>query len=136
SAAVLTVTEAAAERILELRGNEEDPSSLALRIEVTGQQGVEYAYDLSFAPLDETEAGDAVFDQRGLPVVVPAASADAVRGATLDIPAPEGRGGLVLRIPSRPDPVGVGDLELTSTPSERITTLLDQRINPALAAHG
>ncbi len=75
--------------------------------------------------------------QGDLPVVVPAASVAHLRGATLDIPSNEGQAGLVLRNPNRPDPLGIGgDIELSGTPDEKVRTLLDQRINPALASHG
>ena len=134
---VLTVTDGAIDRILELRAQEEEPEGLGLRIEVTGQQGVEYTYDLSFEPLAEADDDDVVAQQGDLPVLVPAASVEHLRGATLDIPANEGQAGLVLRNPNRPDPLGLGgDIELTGTPDEKVRTLLDQRINPALASHG
>src|SRR5690606_41873527 len=75
---VLTVTEAAREKILELRAQEDDPESLGLRIEVTGVRGVEYTYDLTFdrvASADEA-AGDVVEHQGDLPVIVPVDSVE------------------------------------------------------------
>ncbi|MGV3760550.1 MAG: hypothetical protein ACO1PW_13570, partial [Actinomycetota bacterium] len=54
--AVLTVTPEAVARILELREAEEDSDALALRIEVTGTNGVEYAYDLTFDPVAAADA--------------------------------------------------------------------------------
>jgi Fe/S biogenesis protein NfuA len=133
---VLTVTPAAVAKILELREQEEGAASLGLRIEVTGQKGVEYTYDLSFEPLDRVGDDDVVDEQGGLPVIVPAGSVQQLRGATLDLPSTEGQAGLVLRNPNRPDPMGVGDLQLEGTPEEKVRVLLEQRINPALAAHG
>jgi Fe/S biogenesis protein NfuA len=135
---VLTVTEAARERILELRGAEDDPDTLGLRIEVTGVVGVEYSYDLSFDPTADAdlEAGDVVDDQNGLPVIVPAGSIDALLGATLDLPSATGQQGLVLRNPNRPDPLSGKDLMLTGDLADKVSQLLEQRINPALAAHG
>lgn len=135
---VLTVTEPARDKILELRANEDDASSLGLRIEVTGVKGVEYTYDLSFDPVAEADvdAGDWVDAQGELTVVVPVDSIDALRGATLDLPASGGAAGLVLRNPNRPDPLSVGHIELTGTTAEKVTQLLDQQINPSLASHG
>ena len=103
---VLTVTDPALEKILELRSQEDEPDSLGLRIEVTGVQGVEYTYDLTFDPVSEADqtAGDVVEAQGELPVIVPADSIDALRGATLDLPTTTGQQGLVLRNPNRPDP--------------------------------
>ena len=133
---VLLVTEVARERILELRAQEEAPETLGLRIEVTGSRGVEYTYDLSFDPVAEAADDDLVHDQDGLPVIVPAASVDRLKGATLDVPSDANQGGLVLRNPNRPDPLAGDDLELTGTIEEKVAQLLEQRINPALASHG
>src|SRR3546814_14709847 len=100
---VFTVTPEAIARIMELRTQEEDPASLALRVEVTGTNGVEYAYDLTFDPIAEATADDALYHQGELPVTVPAESIDKLQGATLDVPA-GGGAGLVLRNPNRPNP--------------------------------
>jgi Fe/S biogenesis protein NfuA len=134
---VISVSEAALAKILEIRSGEDDPSSLGLRIEVTGVHGVEYAYDLSFESVSEADADDTVYDTNGLTVMIPANSVDALRGSTLDLPTNPNQGGLVIRNPNRPNALGVpGDLELTGTVAEKVNTLLEQRINPALAAHG
>jgi Fe/S biogenesis protein NfuA len=133
---VLEVTEPAIARILELRANEDESDGLALRVEVTGVRGVEYSYDLSFEALAEADEDDVVYHQGDLPVVVPADSAEQLRGAVLDLPADAAQGGLVLRNPNRPDPLGADGLELSGTVAEKVQMLLDQRINPALAAHG
>lgn len=133
--AVFTVTPEAIARILDLREQEDDPPALALRIEVTGTSGVEYAYDLTLDPLAEADDADARFMQGDLPVIVPAGSIEQLTGATLDIPAGGGPG-LVLRNPNRPDPLSGKHLELTGTVAEKVQQLLVEQINPALAAHG
>ena len=132
SDAVLTVTEAAITKILELREAEENPSTLALRVSVTGMSGFEYTYDLTFEPMDEAGEGDHLSTQDGLPVLVPLDSIDSLAGATLDMP----NEGLVLRNPNRPDPLSGKDLTLTGSVPEQIQQLLTERINPGLAAHG
>jgi Fe/S biogenesis protein NfuA len=132
---VFTVTPEAIARILELREQEDDAAGMALRVEVTGTSGVEYAYDLSFDPLAEADEADAVYDQGGLPVVVPVGSIEQLTGATLDIPAGGGPG-LVLRNPNRPDPLSGKHLELTGTIADKVQQLLSEQINPSLAAHG
>jgi Fe/S biogenesis protein NfuA len=135
---VLTVTDPARDKILELRANEDEPGTLGLRIEVTGVRGVEYTYDLSFDPLADADvdAGDLVEPQGDLSVIIPVDSIDALRGATLDLPTSTGAAGLVLRNPNRPDPLSGAHLELTGTVAEKVTQLLDQQINPGLASHG
>jgi Fe/S biogenesis protein NfuA len=132
---VFTVTPEAIERILELRQQEDDPPGLALRVEVTGTAGVEYAYDLTFDPIAEAGDADAQYRQGELPVIVPTGSIEQLTGATLDIPAGGGPG-LVLRNPNRPDPLSGKHLELTGTIAEQVEQLLREQINPALASHG
>lgn len=133
---VLVVTEAARQRILELRAAEDDADQLGLRVEVTGATGADYTYDLAFEPLSEAEPGDVVIDQGGLPVVVPAESVERLSGATLDLPSDSEQGGLVLRNPNRPNPFKVGEVELTGELPDKVRQLLDAEINPAIAAHG
>jgi Fe/S biogenesis protein NfuA len=134
---VLTVTEPARDKILELRAQEEAPDTLGLRIEVTGVQGVEYTYDLTFDPVADADvaAGDLIETQGELPVIIPVDSLDALKGATLDLPSSTSNG-LVLRNPNRPDPLSGAHIELSGTTDEKVRQLLDGQINPALAMHG
>lgn len=135
---VLIVTDPAREKILELRAQEEEPDSLGLRVEVTGVQGVEYTYDLTFDPIAEADpsVGDLVEKNGDLPVIIPVDSLDALRGATLDMPSTNGQQGLVLRNPNRPDPLSGAHIELSGTVDEKVRQLLDGQINPSLAMHG
>ena len=135
---VLIVTAPAQEKILELRAQEAEPETLGLRIEVTGVQGVEYTYDLTFDPVAEADeaAGDLVEAAGDLPVIIPVESIDSLRGATLDLPSSGAQQGLVLRNPNRPDPLSGMHIELTGTTDEKVRQLLDGQINPALAMHG
>jgi Fe/S biogenesis protein NfuA len=135
---VLIVTAPAQEKILELRAQEDEPETLGLRIEVTGVQGVEYTYDLTFDPVAEADqaAGDLVEAAGELPVIIPVDSIDSLRGATLDLPSSGAQQGLVLRNPNRPDPLSGMHIELSGTTEEKVRQLLDGQINPALAMHG
>ena len=126
------------DKILELRAQEDEPDALGLRVEVTGVQGVEYTYDLTFDPVAEADpaVGDVIETQGDLPVIVPADSIDALRGATLDLPTTNGQQGLVLRNPNRPDPLGGAHIELSGTVEDKVRQLLEGQINPSLAMHG
>lgn len=136
---VLTITDQALEKILELRAGEPEPEKLALRVEVTGVSGFEYTYDLAFEPLDARADTDVVTHHGSLPVVMPAEDVDKLRGATLDLPSNPAQGGLVMRNPNSPSPLGGGPggtIELEGTTAEKVQQLLDRMINPAIAMHG
>ena len=134
---VIQVTEVALAKILELRAAEDDPDGLGLRIEITGARGADFTYDLAFEPLADCADDDVVHEHDGLAVVVPAASVEDLRGATLDLPTNRDQGGLVLRNPNRPSTPQLGEaIELTGTPEEKVRRLLDVQVNPAIAAHG
>ena len=134
---VLIVTDAARATVLGIRSNEDDAESLGLRVEVTGASGVDYTYDLSLESIGEAAPDDHVREDESLTVIIPAGSVAALTGATLDLPSVAGQGGLVIRNPNRPNPLGdLGQLELTGDAANKARILLAERINPALAAHG
>jgi Fe/S biogenesis protein NfuA len=130
---VITVTDVARATILGLRGAEPDPDGLALRLDVTGDDGVEFAYELTFEPLAEAADDDVLFHSDELPVLVPASAVDSLRGATLDESDPTG---LVLRNPNRPEPQAKVNRWPEGSVEAKIQDLLDGDINPALASHG
>lgn len=132
----LRVSELALSQVLSILAAEDEPDSLALRVAVTGTNGPEYAYDLSFEDRSVGDDDHLVYQQGDLVVMVPKDSVDALWGATLDLPSTPGQGGLVIRNPNRPDPLADIDIELSGTVAERIEQLLAQSINPSLAAHG
>lgn len=133
----LGVTEAAIEKVLEVRNAEDDPETLGLRVKIVGVSGPEFAYDLAFESLTDAEDGELVYEVgQGLKVMVPGDSIINLTGATLDLPSNPMQGGLVIRNPNRPNPLDGQDIELTGTPAEKLQQLLDRHINPSLAAHG
>ncbi len=133
---VLDVSEAAVAKILEIRTDEDEPEALGLQVAITGVNGVDFVYDLSFEPLAEVGDEHVVYSVGELPMIVPHASVEQLHGATLDLPSNPVQGGLVIKNPNRPDLLGDGELELSGTLEEQVSQLLSQRINPSLAAHG
>ena len=134
---VLIVTDAARAAVLAIRDREDDSETLGLRVEVTGTAGIDYTYDLALDPISDAAADDHLHTAGGLTVMVPDGSVDRLRGSTLDVPSMPGQGGLVIRNPNRPNPLGdMGRLELTGGIAEKVQQLLDVSINPALASHG
>lgn len=134
---IMEVAPAALETVLRIRAEEPDSEALGLRIEITGVRGVDFIYDLSFDELTAAADDDLVAEAApGLMVIVPAGSVDRLRGAVLDLPRSGGQGGLVIRNPNRPNPLAGVELKLEGSVAERVVQLLEQSINPSLAAHG
>lgn len=138
SEAVITVTERALKQALQVRSEEPDAEKLALFLEAQ-ESGMEWAYDLYFDDRDNVRDGDAIVDQDGLTVVVPADSIDKVKGSTLDLSKNLLNPGWVVDNPNSPSPaVGkqIPAEELTGTTEEKVQQVLDMVINPSIAAHG
>jgi Fe/S biogenesis protein NfuA len=133
---VFAITPSALAKVLEIRGNEDDPESLCLWVEVTGVNGVDYTYDLSFETIADLADSDLREHVSELMVAIPEDSVEKLRGSTLDLPVSAAQAGLVLRNPNRPNPLAGRDIELTGDLPEKVTQLLEQSINPSLAAHG
>jgi len=135
--AIMTVTEDAFGTVIGIRDQEDDPQNLALRVEITGANGAEFTYDLSFEELTAAAEDDHVFEvDGGLKVMVPDATVSRLRGAVLDLPRAGGQSGLVIRNPNRPDPLAGIEIDLTGELPEKVTQLLEQAVNPALGSHG
>ena len=72
--------------------------------------------------------------------MIPADSIDKVRGATLDLSGP-GSTGMVINNPNRPPAAGSPGMgrppaDLTGDMAQRVMQVLEQQINPSIAAHG
>lgn len=135
-ASTITITDRALEKVLSLRAAEDDGAELGLRIEVVGQAGVEYTYDLAFEETAKADDSDHVEHHGDLPVMIPEESVAKLTGATLDLPSNAMQGGLVLRNPNRPSMFGDDAPELAGDTAQKVAQLLEQRINPAIASHG
>lgn len=134
----MNVTDAAVEKAVMVRARESDPERYALWVEVVGVQGGEYAYDLSLQPLAEAPADASVTDLGRISLVIPAESVELLRGATLDRQGDLATGGLVIHNRTPPSPaIGVpATADLSGDVAQRLIQVLEQQINPAIAAHG
>jgi Fe/S biogenesis protein NfuA len=140
---VVTLTDDARKVVQEALAAEPEPESLALWLEVRGVQGGVFAYDLYFQALRDAADEDAAFVSGELPVVVPAASVDRLRGAQLEW-SEDGGGGLVLVNPNSPAPEEAApgvppevlEAGLEGEAAQRVLGVLEQVINPSIAAHG
>lgn len=133
---VLTVTPLARSKVLELREGETDPASMGLRIEIVGETGNDFAYDLSFQSVASAAEDDRVDEQGGLAVIVPAATVERLAGSTLDVPSNATQGGLVIRNPNKPARTPDGLLELTGDLPDKVQQVIEKKVNPMLDLHG
>ncbi|HYX85396.1 MAG TPA: NifU family protein [Gaiellales bacterium] len=134
---VLTVTDAAIEKAIMVRAREDDPERFALWVEVLDAGFGRPGYDLYLQPLDEAPADAHVQDLGRIALVIPAGSVEALRGATLDRQGDLLTGGLVLTSPTPASPaMGVPPADLSGPVADRVRRVLDEQINPAIAAHG
>jgi Fe/S biogenesis protein NfuA len=135
---LIELTDQALEKIQGFRAGVEDPDAQAMWVEVTGVHRGEFTYDLSLKPLAAAGGAHAVDHLDGLPIVIPADDADAVRGATIDWSDDLMRGGLVVSNPNKPSPVVETPAAdgLSGDVAERVAQVLERHINPAIAMHG
>jgi Fe/S biogenesis protein NfuA len=139
---VLTVTDKARQRVLEVRAGEPDGDRLALWIDVAGEAGGEWQYDLYFDAPSEAQDDDVVQHGDDLTLVIPGPAVDRMRGATLDMSRDLLNPTLVVLNPNKPPSAmaspamapPVGNLE--GPVADRVQQVLEQQINPSIASHG
>jgi Fe/S biogenesis protein NfuA len=134
---VLTISEAARTTVLEARAAEPGPEELVLWVTVTGQQAGAYTYGMEFRPRADVPLDAVVQEGDDLVVAVDADSVDKLRGAVLDW----GGGGMVMQNPNRPEVASPAmaarpPADLSGDLPQRVIQVLEQQINPAIAAHG
>jgi Fe/S biogenesis protein NfuA len=130
---IIEITPAAVAKLLELRDVEPDGDKLGLRLEIASGPGEDFRYDLSFDEYLTAAFTDEVRTHDGLKVIVPSRDRELLQGATLDHTDTQG---LVIRNPNRPAAPVVEGLISDDELSARITAMVADEINPALAVHG
>jgi Fe/S biogenesis protein NfuA len=135
---ILTITDEARAKILEVRAGESDADSLALRVAVSGESAGAFTYDMELIPLVEAADDDVVQRHDDLSFVIAADSVEKIAGATLDFTG----AGMVMNNPNRPTPQSASplgdrpDADLSGELPQRVIAVLEEQINPAIAAHG
>ena len=139
---VLTLTDQALAKVLELRSREAAPESLALWIAISGTSGDAYTYDMYFQATSDAGPDTWTGPQDGLTIVVPAASAPNMIGSVLDLNQNLMAGGMSIRNPNHP-PAPQASPTMTGPPpdlsgdvAQRVIQVLDAQINPSIASHG
>ena len=138
SEAPVAITDKALAKVLEFRAGVPDAEKQAMWLEVTGMSGGDWTYNMSLKPVDLARPGDSVQQNGALAIVVPAADVPRVSGSTIDWSEDLMQGGLLLLNPNTPSPAisGGPPAELTGEVADRVAQVIEQQINPAIAAHG
>jgi len=123
---LLSVTPAAAAKIEAARQSGPRPDA-CLRIAIAGRSAGRLRYDLRLMAPDEAPGSDIVVDTPGMRVYIDGASAERLRGATVDLDASAVGGAITIINPNDGwvDPLSV-----------RVQDVLDRQVNPGVAAHG
>ena len=134
---ILEVTDAARDKILEVRAAETDPESFALWVEVSGEQAGAYTYEMALGALADAGDADIVERHGDLSIVLGADSVEKLDGAKLDFTA----AGLVMQNPNEPLPAqarrpGMPEPDLSSPLAQRLVAVLEEHVNPSIASHG
>jgi Fe/S biogenesis protein NfuA len=132
---VLTIPDEAVQMILDLARRESDEEEYGLLIEVTGLRGADFQYELTFSPV--ADAGDDLRLERhgGLAVMIPIGDIEKLQGSTLSLTDQ----GLAMDNPNSPASPGMrppAPGTLTGPLVDQVQQVLDEQVNPAIAAHG
>jgi Fe/S biogenesis protein NfuA len=136
---MLDITDAAYDKVMGFLLREAEPERQAMWLDVSGTAGNQWTCRLALKPLDAAAPYDAVIRHRDLAIVVPECDFEKVRGATIDwLDDPFGGGGLRVDNPNTPSPaIGVPPpADLSGDVAQRVIQVLDQQVNPSIAAHG
>ena len=122
---LLTVTEAAQEKIHAVIAAEEVEVE-GLRISIQGRTATSFQYSLGLAT--EAQPDDIVVECENFNVLVDAESAPDLQGAVIDYIEDLNSSGFNIENPNTPT--------WDNPKAQQIQELIDERINPAVAAHG
>ena len=124
---LIIFTDAARDKLLEIIGEQNLQSSAAVRLSIIGRGAGGFEYGMNVEPAGEADKGDSLFQVGDLRVLVDSASAQHLKGATVDFAEQLMGGGFRI---DNPNPLWDDPL------AQGIQDLIDQQINPAVAQHG
>src|SRR5881227_2373413 len=138
---LLAITDKARHKVLGFREGVPDAERQAMWVEVTGTKNGEWTYNISLKPVDGAGPDDSLQYADDLGVVVPEADIERLRGATVDWSEDLMSGGLMVVNPNKPDPASPSiarraPADLSGPVPQRVMQVIDEQINPAIAAHG
>ena len=130
----------AVDKILEIKEQEPGDNEYALFLQIDGVQGNQYTYDLSFLDLEQARSDDTKLEFGELTVIIASKDLDKFNNAKLELSDDPSSPGLTMDNPNTPSPAIFGNPdelpELKGELAEKVQTVLDGQINPAIASHG
>ena len=134
------IGEKAIAKILEIKEQEPGDNDYALFLQIDGVQGNQYTYDLSFVDLEQARSDDKRLEFDELVVIIASKDLDKFNNAKLELSDDPAAPGLTMDNPNTPSPEIFGNPdempELTGELAEKVQTVLESQINPAIASHG
>jgi Fe/S biogenesis protein NfuA len=124
---IVTVTDSAREKILEILESQDMRGRGALRVGVKGRAAGTFQYTMALEEDPDLGPDDAVQMDTDFKVVIEGGSLDSLRGATIDFVGQLVGGGFRIENPNSPwdDPMAAA-----------VQRLIDEHINPGVASHG
>lgn len=127
-------------KILEIKEQEPGDNDYALFLQIDGVQGNQYTYDLSFLDLEQARSDDKRLEFGDLVVIIASKDLDKFNNSKLELSDDPAAPGLTMDNPNTPSPEIFGNPdempELTGELAEKVQTVLESQINPAIASHG
>ena len=134
------IGEKAIGKVLEIKEQEPGDNEYALFLQIDGVQGNQYTYDLSFLDLEQARSDDKRVEFGELTVIIASKDLDKFNNAKLELSDDPSAPGLTMDNPNTPSPEIFGNPdempELTGELAEKVQTVLESQINPAIASHG
>ncbi len=136
---VLTITDKALKKILGIRSQEPDGDDLALEVRIAGVNGAKFTYEMAMIGLKDLDPTDRRELHGELTVAIPQDSTGNLEGSVIDVSRDLLNPSLMLDNPNSPSPSIARSgppPDLTGPVEQRVIQVLDQQINPSIAAHG
>jgi len=135
---LVTIDDDALAKLREIRQAQPEGDRLAVVIAITGVDGDRFKYNMALMRPEQAASDDVVVDGE-VPVIIPAGDVDNLAGATLTVSEDPFKPGFQVDNPNSPSPRILADsasVDLAGPVEDQVRQVVDQVINPAIAAHG
>lgn len=130
--ALIEFSAKAREMVLTFIGDEAD-DEYAVRVAVENSSPLDPRYAITLVEVEQTTGDDSLFDAGGFRVAVDSRSARLLEGARVDWVERLNETGFKVENPNLQP---IGSQPLTGPFADRVKTVIEQKINPAVASHG